>query len=85
METILYTDAARSYAAKANRPVNEHVINVIASVMMTRDNVLQGGHFAQAVVNNNLRDAVSRADEDVLRELKLIVMASNNAFLDDLI
>jgi hypothetical protein len=81
METILYTDAARSYAAKANRPVNEHVINVIASVMMTRDNVLQGGSFVQAIIDNNLYDAINRADDKCINHLKLFAIAKRNWYV----
>lgn len=40
----------------------EHVIRVGASVLMTRDGVLSGGSFVQAVVDNNLEAAVNSAD-----------------------
>ena len=39
-----------------------HVIQVGASVLMTKDGFQQGGSFVQAVVNNDLLGAVNRAD-----------------------
>jgi hypothetical protein len=85
MERILYIEAAKEFAKSYNKSPNEHVIDVMASVMMTRDNVLHGGHFAQAVVNNDLVAAVTRADEEILKELKLITLAKHNAFLNNMI
>lgn len=47
-------------------PINEqeknHIIQVASSVMMTRDNYMQGGSFVQAIVRGDLDDAVNRAD-----------------------
>jgi hypothetical protein len=85
MEKILYLDAAKQFAKSYNKSPNDHIIDIIASVMMTRDGVLHGGHFAQAVVNNDLFSAVTRADEEVLKELKLITLANHNAFLENLL
>lgn len=85
MERLLYLDAARVFAKKWQRDVNDHVINIIASVMMARDGVVPGGHFVQAIIDNNLYEAVRRADSEVLQELKLITLAHSQAFLNDLI
>jgi hypothetical protein len=52
----------------------QHAVHLAASVMMTRDGVLPGGGFVQAVVDNNLSEAVNRADSVALVSLKALVM-----------
>jgi len=61
-----------------------HVINVCQSVMMTRDNFLQGGSFVQAVNDNNLRLAVISCDNTCLKHLKVIVLAKTQAYVEDI-
>jgi hypothetical protein len=62
---------------------NEHIISIIASVMMTRDKVgPQGGGFVQAVVNNDLFNTISRADIQCYNNLKVIVAAHHYCYLD---
>jgi hypothetical protein len=51
----------------------DHVASIGASVMMTRDKFQLGGGFVTAVVNNDLSDAVNRADTDCIRALKYFV------------
>ena len=58
-----------------------HVINIARSVMTTRDNVMMGGSFAQAIVNNDLREAVNRADDTCIRALKFFTYCRHNIFL----
>lgn len=58
--------------------ISQHIIDVIISVLMTRDKVLTGGSFAQAVCNNDLREAVNRADTEVFDNLKKIMSAYHN-------
>jgi hypothetical protein len=65
------TDFAKSYGISPS----EHIIDVMCSAMMTRDNVLQGGSFVEAVVENDLFQAISRADSEVLANLRIIVLA----------
>jgi hypothetical protein len=78
-----YQERARQFAKEYNVEVSEHIIDVMRSVMMTRDKVLQGGSFVQAVVDNNLREAISRADGACLANIKIIVQASYNAYLNE--
>jgi predicted RecB family endonuclease len=86
MERILfYEEAARNFAKNWGRNVSDHVINIIASVMMARDGVRPGGHFVQAVIDNDLYAALSRADDEVLTELKLITQAKREAYIENLI
>ena len=70
----MYLHEATQYAHKWN--VNDdHVIRIIKSVMFHRDGILNGGSFVEAVVNNNLYEAVSRADSTCLKYLNVIVSA----------
>jgi hypothetical protein len=65
------TEFAKSYGVSPSK----HIIEVMASAMMTRDNVMQGGSFVQAVVKNDLAAAVSCADTDCLANIRIIVLA----------
>jgi len=54
----------------------EHLIRLAASVMMTRDNYMQGGQFVQSVVDNNLSGAIGRADNVALRGLRILTLVN---------
>jgi len=58
-----------------------HTIQLGASVLMNRDGIRPGGHFAEAICNNNLRDAVNRADSTAIKGLKFFVYCYNNIHL----
>lgn len=75
-----YRAKAREFA-KGWKVENDHVINICASVMMTRDGVLQGGSFVQAIIDNNLYEAINRADDTCINHLKLFVIAKRNWYL----
>lgn len=86
MERIIYEDAARNFAKIWRRDVSDHIIYIMASVMMVRDGVLNnGGSFVDAIINNDLFGAISRGDEDVLNELKLITLTKRDAYVNNLI
>lgn len=72
-----YKAAAQKWAAMY-KVDEQHAINVAASILMTRDGVLQGGSFAQAIVDNNLREAVGRADDTCIKYLKFFTVINNN-------
>lgn len=56
----------------------DHIIDIAASIMMTRDiENYKGGSFVNAVVNNDLTNAVSRADSVCIRNLKLFTYIKN--------
>ena len=78
MDTVeKYEAAARKYAAKQG-VTSEHIIDIAASILMTRDNIRPGGNFAQAIVNNNLREAVGRADDECAAHLRFFVRVMHN-------
>lgn len=73
-----YNQSAKEFALLYG-VVSPHIINIISSVMMTRDNVgYPGGGFVEAVVSNNLYLAISRADMECYSNLKVIVAAMGN-------
>jgi hypothetical protein len=77
-----YYKTAKQYCTKIGVE-SQHISNIIASVMMTRDKVLRGGGFVCAVVDNDLYSAVCRADNECQRHLINIVQACHNCFIDD--
>ena len=77
-----YQIAAKEFALEYD-VTNPHIINIIASVMMTRDGKgLQGGGFVQSVVNNDLFGAISKADSECYNNLKVIVAANQYSYLN---
>jgi hypothetical protein len=77
-----YQSAAKEFALEYE-VTNPHIINIIASVMMTRDGKgLQGGSFVQSVVDNDLSGAISNADNQCYQNLKVIVAACDYAYLN---
>lgn len=77
---LQYNAKAKEYAALWDVK-DEHVIHIIASVMMHRDDVLPGGGFVESVVNNNLSQAINKADTTCYQHLKVIVAANNNCYI----
>lgn len=51
----------------------QHLKNMCVSMLLSRDNILEGGSFVEAVVNNDLRGAVGRADRINIQNLPLYV------------
>jgi len=77
----LYVARAKAFAKQYQVEVSDHIIDVMVSVMMTRDNKQMGGSFVQAVANNDLYGAISRADMECARNLKIIVLANRDCFV----
>jgi hypothetical protein len=74
----LYREAVIDWLMRNEYNTTEHIIDIIISVLMTRDSVLIGGDFAKAVCNNDLRGVVSKADTEVFENLKKIMSAYHN-------
>ena len=76
METVeQYHVIARAFARAHGETPSDHIINLMASAMMSHDNVLQGGDFIQAVIKNDLAKAISLADSEVQKNLRIILLA----------
>ena len=70
-----YTNKAINIIENWNAFPTIHLVDIVRSVMMHRDNALDGGDFVQAVCANDLYAAINRADEECLKHLNIIVSA----------
>lgn len=62
--------------------VSEHILDIMVSIMATRDKTsYPGGGFVEAVVANNLYLALSRADNDCRANIYLLAMCNANCYL----
>ncbi len=61
--------------------VSYHVKDVMISMLMTRDEIWMGGDFTQAVLADKLGAAVRRADDEMVKHLKHMVIARDNFYL----
>ena len=77
-----YRERAIQFAKEWETEVTEHNLDIMVSIMATRDKTsYSGGGFVEAVVANNLYQAASRADGSNLKVLKLLVMCNANCFI----
>ena len=83
MEDKKLYQTARDFVKRYDVEVSDHIIDIIVSVMRTRDGIgPMGGSFVQSIVNNDLYDAVTRGDNDCLKNLKIITLAKRNCFVN---
>lgn len=62
--------------------VSEHILDIMVSIMCTRDkSSYAGGGFVEAVVTNNLYLALNRADLDCRNNIYLLAMCNMNCHL----
>lgn len=81
----LYVEAAKEHLHNyGTENYSDHIVDIIVSVMMNRDGVMQGGGFVQAICNNDLRGAISRADDECTNHLRVIALAHPFAFVEQL-
>ena len=77
-----YRERAIQFAKEWREDVSEHILDIMVSIMATRDKTsYAGGGFVQAVVDNNLYLAMSRADVDCRKNLFLLTMCNANCYL----
>ena len=63
--------------------VSEHILDIMVSIMVTRDKSSHAGEsFVQAVVANDLYLALSRADMDCRNNIYLLAMCNANCFIN---
>lgn len=68
----MYDYVARDLAKRYGyNNISEHIVDVMISVMMHRDGFQRGGSFVEAISENNLDEACSRADDDCINHLRL--------------
>ncbi len=77
-----YRERAIQFVKEWNENVSEHIIDIMVSIMATRDkSSYAGGGFVQAVVDNNLYLALSRADSDCRKNIFILTMCNANCHL----
>ncbi len=77
-----YRERAIQFVKEWNEDVSEHIIDIMVSIMATRDkSSYAGGGFVQAVVDNNLYLALSRADTDCRKNIFILTMCNANCHL----
>ena len=81
MSEDLYYPAARNFLKRYEIDASNHIVDIMVSVMRTRDGVgFMGGSFVQSIVNNNLAEAVLRSDNDCINHLKTFVLVLYNCY-----
>ncbi len=59
----MYADQCGSNFITHSKWERDHIVDIGTSILCTKWEIEEGGGFVQAVVNNNLSEAFSRADE----------------------
>jgi hypothetical protein len=76
-----YEKEAVRFAQAWEVEVSKHNVDIMISIMMHRDGIMTGGGFVEAVCNNDLVGAVSRADIDNLRVIKLLALTNIHCYV----
>ena len=79
-----YIDLIDERCAAYGWNVSYHVKDVMKSLLFTRDKIWTGGDFVQSVLANSLGEAVRRADDEMVKHLKHMVIARDNFYLNRL-
>jgi hypothetical protein len=76
-------ERAIQFAKEWDAEVSNHIIDIMVSIMCTRDkSSYAGGGFVEAVVANNLYLAMNRADTDCRNNIFILTMCKANCFLN---
>ena len=77
-----YRERAIEFVKEWGENVSDHIIDIMVSIMVTRDKTsYAGGGFVEAVVSNNLYLAMNRADMDCRKNLFILTMCNMNCYL----
>jgi hypothetical protein len=63
----------------------KHMAELGASIMLTRDGILQGGSLVKAVVDNDLYGAIARADTTVIKGVKYFLQLREYVYFNELV
>jgi len=58
-----------------------HIKNIAISIVFDREGIMHGGHFVKAVLNNDLENALFRADSVCERALKLFIYVKKFVYI----
>ena len=77
-----YDYVARDLAQRYSyNDISEHIVDVMISVMMHRDAYQRGGSFVEAICDNKLDEACSRADDDCINYLRLFSLVKRFGYI----
>jgi hypothetical protein len=77
-----YRSRVIEFAKSYNVSVSSHIIEIMVSIMATRDKrSYAGGSFVQSIVDNDLAGAMSRADRECRDNLYILTMCKINCYL----
>lgn len=76
-----YRLVAKDLAKRHFFEISDHIESVMVSVMMARDGVYKGGGFVQAILDNNLDEACSRADGECVNYLRLFSLVKRFGYI----
>ncbi len=84
----IYLDAAiesfyKFYGYAAITDEQRHVAQIGSSIMMHRDGTLNGGGFVTAFVNNDLMQAIGRADKTVINHFPFLANIKQYGRIND--
>ncbi len=74
----MYKKSVIEFASSWKAELSEHQIDTMISAMLHRDKIQVGGGFVEAVANNDLYNAISRADIENFSNLKLVTLCYRN-------
>jgi len=84
----IYNDASaesfsKFYGYNPTTDEQKHVVEIGSSIMMYRDGILNGGGFVTAFVNNDLIDAINRADKTVINHFPFLANIKQYGHIND--
>ena len=74
----IYKKSVIEFAKDWKADLTDHQIDTMISVMLHRDDIMKGGGFVEAIANNDLYNAISRADVENFQNLKLVTLCYRN-------
>lgn len=60
----------------------ERIYNIAAAIICMRDNISQSGSFVKAIIENKLDDAISAADDNCIKAIRIFVLVRDNLYID---
>lgn len=76
-----YLEKVISFTEEYQETPSKHVIDIMVSIMMTRDDILMGGSFVKSLVDDKLFDSINLADRECLHHLKLLTLTNRFCFV----
>lgn len=75
-------ERAIEFAKEWQTEVSDHILDIMVSIMCTRDkSSYAGGGFVEAVVDNNLYLAMNRADTECRNNIFILTMCKANCYV----